>query len=873
MCCQLFVFCGCQSSRLTNLGDRLPIRPFQFVRNRVSGIGGSDETQLDETQLNETQLANAEFLSSGIAVGTGSATDTSIATRFRNTQASLTASEARILNQPLASTTTSFDSSNSLADSMSSSGPGNSGVANNTPPQADVVPSRLADRMLRGQVTKDPFSMTNATEMAGPINKAPSSRSLVANTSANTPAAGRRASQSAGEPARLAAKLPANITVAQTSSGQKTVIDLESNPILQRARKREAESAASKTKNTSGKKRVPQVAFSPDNGKPDMLFAYQDVKTSNAKVGAQSESGFDADIESALDAALKSTPPKDAEPDQPNDNDKKVRWNVDDANKNPFGSDESESSTPISDAEENYERMLEELKLNESPSDPAGKSSDQEAITGNGNSRPKPFPGEVIPDYTTDGNAVMPHNEAPGSLPIQMAPEAVVEEWPNNADPYAQPYVESTPFVPYAEPEPYVETVPGNQVVQPPHVYAESQPHETYVETEVSPYQTPMVSPQVQQVTASYPNSCVMDDYQIACAAARHASIANTLEKERTVLQNQQCKDQQRRKKHRRCEAPCASALRQKIMRLQAIDERNKAADQSLRLFYAIAQIDNQMPLIDISLAQLEKNRDRIKALRESGADVPLDATAIDRERNRLLAKQAELRLQRTQASEQLQVLVGPCLCHSQHIIPKVDLMVVENGVYPDQEVQDGLNTRADLALLRTICRCLSDETISVVNKSLSLTQSLLGSSACPPSLCKVGLLLKCNKDEVDCAEINARRQQIQQLLCDLEQQVTSEIRAAAVEVNTRAQMAALAADNVSSWSKRIEDLRELAEIDEATAFDITAAETEKTLAQSKMLESVFNWRLARVKLRAAKGSLATECGYQLPSQNCCCAD
>lgn len=202
-----------------------------------------------------------------------------------------------------------------------------------------------------------------------------------------------------------------------------------------------------------------------------------------------------------------------------------------------------------------------------------------------------------------------------------------------------------------------------------------------------------------------------------------------------------------------------------------------------------------------------------------------------------------------------------------------MDLTVDTTPLNHDLEVDEGMRWRADVATCEHLRCCLNDETLDSVRKALSLSSALIGTPACPPSLRELCRLFGCcgNDDDKDACEIQQRRRQLDTLCCETRRQAQSEIRQAALEVDSNARLVTIAESTIQSWETRVRNLRLLQEADKATAFEVTAAELELIRAKSDLMTAKVNWKRAHVDLAQAKGQLPIECGYCVPDPYACC--
>jgi hypothetical protein len=376
-------------------------------------------------------------------------------------------------------------------------------------------------------------------------------------------------------------------------------------------------------------------------------------------------------------------------------------------------------------------------------------------------------------------------------------------------------------------------------------------------------FQSPKVTiPAGEYTVPLYDASCKMTSHQVACAAAKNATLGNAL-KQHVSAQSFSCGDSD-------CDNSCSREVRSKLLKYRSIYDRNQAASKALMLFYGLAEINQQLDLLTKASKELARNEDRVAKLKKEDIEVPFDATELKRSRVELESKREELELKKSQANKQLLVLISD-ECTREFVSPNVELKLSKFDIDAELAVAEGMESRSDLGLLRMLDNCLNNHTLKSINQALMLTSAALGFAECPPTLRDL-LRIACRGPQpVDERQIAHQRLQIQSLANDLTRQIDSEIRSAIVEIETRMRQVVLAESTVAAWNQRVEDLAVLRELEKATPFEITNATLQRMTAESDLIHARSQVRMATVKLGTAQGRLALDCGYVLPSPFCCC--
>jgi len=297
------------------------------------------------------------------------------------------------------------------------------------------------------------------------------------------------------------------------------------------------------------------------------------------------------------------------------------------------------------------------------------------------------------------------------------------------------------------------------------------------------------------------------------------------------------------------------------LLSLRAAEERNRAAGEALELFYLLAEAEYNRDAIQKSLEEMDRSIENVVRLKKTGMEVAVDEGALRRERTDLLSRREELRLSLARLNGQLRRRLGLDVDDPTPLWPNIDLAVTADEIDVDKAVSQGMGLRADLAAIQTVCNALSVHTLPAVRSALKSTDALLGSAG-RPALCA----LLCGGGT---SETSLRREQVNRMLVDRQRAVAEEIRQAVHTIQTRVRQVALAKRKRDSWKKRLDNLKQLQQADEATAFDVSEARLKLIEAEGDLVHQAIAWQIARVKLSQAQGMLAFDCGYTEPDAPC----
>ena len=302
-----------------------------------------------------------------------------------------------------------------------------------------------------------------------------------------------------------------------------------------------------------------------------------------------------------------------------------------------------------------------------------------------------------------------------------------------------------------------------------------------------------------------------------------------------------------------------AACVQSKLMAYRAADERNNAAGTALELFYSLAEAEASRDILDKGIDEVDRDIANLDQLKQSGLAIPLDRTALERQKLDWLDRRIQLNAAQCKLQNQLQQICGFEADPTTPIWPQADLTVTVVPTDVQAAIDEGLANRADLGALRMLNASLNAETLPAARSGMQAVSPGLGMSMPTKRL----LGGSANNQE----ELYTRQAQLSQAWCDLERTIVREIGEAAQNVETRLREIAVANGRCQLWQERHEQLKVNRETDGVTAFDLSAVQLEQLRAESDKTHRVIAWKIAQVKLKQSQGLLAAECGYYTPDR------
>jgi len=180
-----------------------------------------------------------------------------------------------------------------------------------------------------------------------------------------------------------------------------------------------------------------------------------------------------------------------------------------------------------------------------------------------------------------------------------------------------------------------------------------------------------------------------------------------------------------------------------------------------------------------------------------------------------------------------------------------------------DAAVECAMQRRGDLAAWVALESAAGVETLPALRGALQAVQPGLGTA----SSAGRRVLGRSLADRAQQCELQSRRRQISELAEASRRQVEQEVRQAVSAAETALVAVRLASERRDDLRDSLESLEKKREADGVTPFDLRAARLKCIEAEIDLLHRAIEWKIAIVRLKAAEGSLAWECGYRLPGR------
>lgn len=345
---------------------------------------------------------------------------------------------------------------------------------------------------------------------------------------------------------------------------------------------------------------------------------------------------------------------------------------------------------------------------------------------------------------------------------------------------------------------------------------------------------------------------------QCQCLAAVHAPLANALDRESDL----------KAESAERCETAKAraAALKADLLAYKALDERNSAAADALKLFFRLAEAEAHRDLLHASRQEIDRAIEDLEELEGKGFTTDEDGGALRRRKIDVSDRRVQLDQSISKLNAGLRQMFGAPADDPTPIWPMVELAVTVDPVDVDSAVAEGMQCRADVGALQYALACADTVSAASLRQVLAQLYPALGSSSPPmASLCAMlGLGGQGN-------EKSTRKQQIVDMLAARQEVASAEIRQACEAVGTCFRRIALAKQTRDHWRSRLDDLEARRNADGVSSFDVGVARLELFQAEADLVSRVVDLRLAEVELKRAQGVLPIECGYGVPEGTCRC--
>lgn len=307
--------------------------------------------------------------------------------------------------------------------------------------------------------------------------------------------------------------------------------------------------------------------------------------------------------------------------------------------------------------------------------------------------------------------------------------------------------------------------------------------------------------------------------------------------------------------------------LRRRLKAYFSDEVRNQRAGAALQNYYRLAQARLQLPLADEAVGLSERLVAQGHEFLKKGLTPPEEMTRLERQLLMLRADRLKLEVARDRLTEQLRVL-GDGSLRACRIATLEVFHVLDEPIDVEKAIGIGLAHRAELNLLRAALCDLDASTLPVIRQLLGGTNPLLGNQArrCLPFLECLPRLIPI----LATREIERVREQLEELICERERQVATDIRVTVLQICSQVRLVQLAQAREQQARKRLAELEERARKGQPTEADMTVARRDHLQTRTDVLSETIAWELARVELRRTQGMLVREV-LASPESGCDC--
>ena len=346
----------------------------------------------------------------------------------------------------------------------------------------------------------------------------------------------------------------------------------------------------------------------------------------------------------------------------------------------------------------------------------------------------------------------------------------------------------------------------------------------------------------LDRVTSEQPLSadqCLQD-------AAREAAIANLIEVESQLLaclRAQGCRDDE------------ATEIARCLLSFRAQQERLRAADEALRLYLGLVEIQRQRNAIQSIADELEAAQRLEANVVESGIAIQLDPFVVPLQQTALRQQRVDLNKQQRQANSGLNKLLGRGPACAVRFVPVFDAPISPQLEDLESAIAEGCAARAELRSLRYL-RCAADpEALPSMRRVLRGADAALGNLSNDVN-CRLWTILFGKKRKCLETEFYYRQRQLDMLYEETLQGVATEIEVAYHELAGTLQRVAVRGDELDQRRRQVEYL---AAKREGGDFDFDAVQNARLAlrrAESESVSDVMDYHRALAKLQTAKGVL-----------------
>ena len=289
-----------------------------------------------------------------------------------------------------------------------------------------------------------------------------------------------------------------------------------------------------------------------------------------------------------------------------------------------------------------------------------------------------------------------------------------------------------------------------------------------------------------------------------------------------------------------------------RLLCFRAEQERNRAAGESLKAFYSLAEVESQKELLDRTSAATKRLAKAAEGVKDSGINAKIDSVGIELQELEVKRRFSELQKNESSLQFNLRRLVGENPSEPVQLLPTVNLEVDPNPGDRAHSVATALECRAELKAQNYLLSLHGEDGLPAARQQLRTTDASLGSSI-PGSDCLKLLTVLFHGNESQ-MEMCFRVKQLRELRAETIRLIEVEVSAAHFAVCHRLQRLVLAKAEADRRAKYIEQLVAARDTDDYKYQDLADARIRLLAAESTVIHELYTLRIDEAELVRAQG-------------------
>ena len=337
----------------------------------------------------------------------------------------------------------------------------------------------------------------------------------------------------------------------------------------------------------------------------------------------------------------------------------------------------------------------------------------------------------------------------------------------------------------------------------------------------------------------------LIDSRTVACQAANEWLPAKQLRQYAQSVQRLYCEEDD-------CTRQAANAIA-KFLHLQADHQQDLAAAMALRGYYAKAALGEQFELLKDTDTELQKQIERQSAIQQNGLAAAVDLTSLDREVIALNLHRIQLQQRNRQLRQSLNEATR--MQYDWEASAVEPLEVREQNLDAKYLERFAIGHRHDLLALQGLSCQINSGTAPMLS---SIVNSATGMASLPlPKRCFFDRVL----GRQDNAVLTNNLKESIALACETQASaIRREVSEKVIALELAYQRIGLSQETAASWTKRLDQLRRLAELGDSRPADVVLAKSSLLGAKAIEIERRLEAKLAEIALAEACGGLSTRC-------------